>query len=469
MKRGVLLLFCSAFLLAAENEAPALDAGLVQRAVEALHRCTEYLVTRVSYRGGYVGSYLPDLSDQWGETHCKRWEHWIQPPGSPATGMALLDAWRATGDPIHLDAARKCADALVWGQLECGGWDYIVDLSPEGERRYFYRHNRNSPDPALKRGRNRGTFDDDTSQAATRFLMELDAVLQQKDAEIHEAVMAALDWVLKAQYPNGGFPQGYPLFPRGYHNFVTYNDNNMFYIQQVLETAWRQYGDPRYRQALLKLGDFFLASQMPEPQPVWCQQYDADLKPAWARRFEPPAVTACESIGVMRALIRMALFTEDPKYLKPIPPALAWYRRSRLPNGRWARFYELKTNRPLYFTSDHRTTYRLTYSDHDLPDHYSFNKCPYPSSVERQYNEIMKIGIPAWKAAHRPHSPAGEEARRRAESMESVVREVLQAQTPNGVWLDRVKGGMRLRMQTVQRNMRRLSEYVRLARAAAAQ
>ena len=54
-----------------------------------------------------------------------------------------------------------------------------------------------------------------------------------------------------------------------------------------------------------------------------------------------------------------------------MPPALAYLKKSLLPDGRLARFYELKTNKPLYFTK----TYELTYDDSDMPTHYSF-KCP---------------------------------------------------------------------------------------------
>ncbi len=444
-------------------EACALDRALVEGASESLRRCTTYLVTKVAYRGGYVGSYLPDLSDQWGETHCRRWQNWIQPPGSPSTGQAFLRAWRATGEPLYLDAARKCAEALVWGQLECGGWTYVVDFSNRGERTHYYRHNRDSTDPAVKKGRNHGTFDDNTSQAAIRLLMAVDAALKQQDAAIHEAVKAGLDWVLMAQYDHGGFPQWYPLFPRGYHNFSTYNDGNMYHIQALLEAAWKQYGDRRCRDALFKLGRFFLDSQMSEPQPVWCQQYDRDLKPAWARRFEPPAVTAGESAGVMQALIRMALFTGDPKYLSPIPPALAWYRRSRLPNGRWARFYELKTNRPLYFTSNNRTTYWLTYADNDLPDHYAFNQSAYPTRVERQYKRIAAQGIQAYRAGLEAKPVTPVQARAKAERMEPSIRRVLESQTSEGVWLTKSRGRTLIDMRTVQRQMNRLSDYLRLA------
>jgi hypothetical protein len=62
------------------------------------------------------------------------------------------------------------------------------------------------------------------------------------------------------------------------------------------------------------------------------------------------------------------LFTGNKKYLEPIPKATAYLERSRRSDGKLARFYELRTNKPLYFTKD----YELTYSDADMPTHYAF-------------------------------------------------------------------------------------------------
>ena len=55
-------------------------------------------------------------------------------------------------------------------------------------------------------------------------------------------------------------------------------------IVTLLEAA-QHYGDSRYKAAAMKGGDFLLLAQMPEPQPAWAQQYNAQMQPAWARRF----------------------------------------------------------------------------------------------------------------------------------------------------------------------------------------
>jgi hypothetical protein len=97
------------------------------------------------------------------------------------------------------------------------------------------------------------------------------------------------------------------------------------------------------------------------------------MRPAWARKFEPPAISGGESQGVMQTLIELYRRTAGSRehvarFLDPIPPALSYFRRSSLDDGRLARFYEMETNRPLFFTKQ----YELTYSPDDLPTHYAF-------------------------------------------------------------------------------------------------
>jgi len=443
----------------------ALDEELVQQAEEALRQATVYLTENAAIHGGYAGSYLADLSDQWGEGHISSTMNWVQPPGSPSTGFAFLAAYEATGDELFLDAAKQVADALVWGQLACGGWTYNIDFSPAGEEKYFYRHNIGSDNPKLTSGYNVGTLDDNTTQHATRLLMAVDQALEQQDEAIHEAAMAALEFILEAQYDTGGWPQRYPLSGRHYGDFVTLNDNTLRDCCDVMMIAWRNYGDQRYFDAVVRCGEFLIKAQLPEPQGTWAQQYDADLKPGWARRFEPPAACGGESFGVMRLLIEIAVFTGQERFLAPLPAAIDWYERSQLPNGKWARFYELKTNRPLYFYAE---TYRLTYDSSNPPTHYAFEGSYYNPRFREDYQHIVDIGLQAYieeRASRTP--PTGEEAVRRAEEMEDTVREVLAERTENGVWLR--KGGyggrdvMHLDMRTVQRKMRVLSDYVRLA------
>ncbi|MGD8238208.1 MAG: pectate lyase [Armatimonadota bacterium] len=441
-----------------------LDQNLVAAAEAAMHKGTDYFRSEVAYGGGYLGTYLSDLSDQWGEGHASRTQNWIQPPGSPSVGFAFLRAWEATGDQFYLDGAREVADALVYGQLECGGWYYIVDHAPAGARRYYYLHNKGSDDESLTSGRNQATFDDNVTQHATRLLMAVDQALDEKDKPIHDAALYALDFMLEAQHESGGWSQRYPYSGRGYADFFTFNDNTIRDCTDVMMIAYRTYGDERYAEAVRKCGDFIVNAQLPEPQAVWAQQYDFDLKPAWARRFEPPGPCGGESSGVLSLLVEIALFTGDTKYVEPIPKALDWYKRSQLPNGRWARFYELKTNRPLFLTSDNRTTYWLTYDDGDLPDHYSFNRSGYPRSTEQAYNAIKQQGLDAYARSREPRPMTGAQKIARAEGMEDAVRQVVAELDEKGRWLTTSGGRELISTSVFQQKIGVLSRYVRLAR-----
>lgn len=437
---------------------PVAAQDLPQQASAAMEKAVHYLRSEVAVGGGYLGSYTVDLSDQWGEGHATRNQNWIQPPGCPSVGFAFLRAWEATGDQQYLQAAREVAGALIYGQLECGGWDYIVDHSPEGARAWYYRHNADGEDEALKKGRNRGTFDDNTTQHATRLLMAVDRALQMEDAEVHQAALAALEFHLEAQGDTGGWPQVYPLTGRGYSDFWTFNDNTIADCCDVMMIAHKTYGDERYKASVLRCGRFIIDAQLPEPQRAWAQQYDHDMKPAWARRFEPPAVTAGESGGVMRLLLAIALFTGDEQYLQPLPAALDWYRRSELQGedrGKWARFYELGTNRPLYMTAN---TYFLTYDGGNCPDHYSFKGAYFPAAVEQQYNAITQVGPAKYMAQTAPQPASTEDKLARARGMEERVRQLLEAQDERGRWIT----GDKIVMETFERNIQALADYLRL-------
>jgi len=382
------------------------DAALREQAATAMRRATEFFRTQVSTEGGYLWRYSEDLSLREGEGTATDTMIWVQPPGTPSVGMVYLTAYEATGDEYYLEAARDAAYALVSGQLRSGGWDYRIEFEPERRRRYSYRVD---PDPR-QNARNVSTMDDNNTQSATRLLMQVDRALDFKDEKIHEAARFALSAILKVQYPNGAWPQRfteapdpakfpvkkacYPeswswTFPeRDYKSFYTFNDGSIADTIDVMLEAFEIYGRAEYRTAAEKAGDFIILAQMPEPQPAWAQQYNADMQPAWARKFEPPAVTGGESQGVMRILLTLYRETGEKRYLEPLPRAIEYLRRSRLPDGRLARFYELKTNKPLYLT---RGDYKVTYSDADMPTHYSFKQSNGIEGIAREYERLLAM------------------------------------------------------------------------------
>jgi hypothetical protein len=195
--------------------------------------------------------------------------------------------------------------------------------------------------------------------------------------------------------------------------------------------AWEIYDDERYLAAAERGGDFFLLAQLPEPQPGWAQQYDKEMHPAWARKFEPPAVTGGESQGVMRTLMllyrRTASASKDAdRFLEPLPRAIGYYRRSLLADGQLARFYELKTNRPLFFTKQ----YELTYSSDDMPTHYAFIV---PSKLDQIEAELRELrGVPVdqlWK-------PRASRPAKRSKQLDARVAEIVGNLDSRGAWVE---------------------------------
>jgi PelA/Pel-15E family pectate lyase len=465
-----ILLRVVAFLVLPLGLLPALadDADVKRReqAVETIRLATEFYRTQVASHGGYVYHYSLDLRQRWGEGEASKDQIWVQPPGTPTVGLAYVAAYQATGDRYYLDAIEEVASALIYGQLKSGGWTNCIDFDPTGARVAQYRNGRGS-------GKNNSSLDDGQTQSAIRFLIQADAAFEFKNAGIHEATLLALDALLAAQFPSGGFPQvwsgpvskqpvvqaSYPEHDyrtegrvKNYWDMPTLNDNVCVHVAHALRDAYHVYQEERYLDAIKKLGDFLLLAQMPEPQPAWAQQYNYQMQPIWARRFEPPAIAGHESQSIVGLLIDIAEITKDSKYLKTLPAAIAYLRRSTLADGQIARYYELETNRPLYMHRD-GDKYSLTFDDGNLPAHYSWKT---KSQADRLQKQLDNFGKPAKPKKH----------------SDQAVDQIIQDLDDQGRWIttangDRLVGQARLEpgaqfisSAAFSENMTLLSEYL---------
>lgn len=450
---------------------------LTVRSLAAMKQATAYYHEKVAVQGGYVYEYSLDLKLRQGEGKATPTEIWVQPPGTPTVGMAYVAAFEATGDPQFLTAAVDAANALLYGQLESGGWTASIDFDANGPHADRYRNGK-----GRAKGRNYSTLDDDKSQAAICLLMQVDRALEFKNAEIHDATLLALNSLLAAQFANGGFPQGWkesvsvqPVKPasspdydwrtenriKEYWDYYTLNDGLAGTVARTLHQAHQTYGEAKYRDALLRLGDFLILAQMPEPQRAWAQQYNFDMQPMWARKFEPPAISGRESEDAMETLLFLYEQTGDKKHLAPIEPAIAWMKRSLLADGQIARFYELQTNRPLYFVRD---SYELTYDDSNLPTHYGFKAKPRVGKIEKRYQELKQTG----------------KFKKSVSNLKTLTRDaerIVSELDDEGRWLSDDKGkpataATHLQGQTsvisselFSRNLERLSEYMSAVQA----
>ncbi|QDT02229.1 Pectic acid lyase [Rubripirellula lacrimiformis] len=457
---------------ATPGRAGAVDRDSVQpegasRAIDAMRKAAGYYHGTVQSHGGYVYHYALDLQKRWGEGEASKDQIWVQPPGTPTVGMAYLDAWSATGDAFYRQAALDAGHAIVYGQLKSGGWTNAIDFDPSGGRVAAYRNGRG-------RGRDHSTLDDGISQSAMLFLIRLDEAVDRSDTSVHGAVQIALKSLVAAQLPNGGFPQvwtsdpplrdqqaaagvsaSYPKYDwrtenhvKEYWNHATLNDNVCGYVAQVLIEAHRVYGDQRYLASLKRLGDFMLLAQMPLPQPGFAQQYSKEMHPAWARKFEPPAMASDETQEAIATLILIAETTGQPKYLQGIPAALQWLGKSRLPDGSLARYYELQTNRPLYMNRNGKR-YFLTYDDSDLPRHYGWKIDWKVDALTKSYRRAVQgMASPVDQGRVDQGSTDQGSAEQGTRPLDSVSRSGLQKQAAEVIdamdsshrWVDRFDG-----------------------------
>lgn len=478
---------------ATDDDQPAVEVS-EESAKAALRRAAEFFRNEVSTEGAYHFVYSEDLSYGRSESARGHTQASVQRAGTPVVGMAYLEAYGATQDQLFLNAAADAARALAQGQLCSGGWDYILEFDPEKRKAFPYRAEGNCDGfkvkPGVEGGRPSTTLDDNVSQAALRLLIRVDRELDFKDEQIHRAALHALESLLRAQYPNGAWPQRYEEFPApgkhsvkkasypeswsrewpgpDYRHHYTFNDNSLSDVIDMMLEASRIYDEPKYQAAAERGGDFMLLAQMPDPQPGWAQQYDADMHPAWARIFEPPSVTGGESQGIMKTLLLLYSETGKKKYLEPLPRALDYYEKSVLPEVDspskyraracpagsicMARFYELKTNRPLYITKGTRVNvtgrssellggYEVSYSDESVITHYGVltrgNQLP---AIRAEYERIKDAdpatlrrpdrlsGLSPWSQG-RGNTPAAEEVRDRAAAALSSLSE-------RGAWVE---------------------------------
>ncbi len=376
-------------------------AGQRELVMATMKRAADYYHSKIAVRGGYVYHYTLDLKTRWGEGLASENQIWVQPPATPTVGIAFLRAYEATGDRQYLEAAKDAAEALVYGQLKSGGWRNHIDFSAKATDAGLYRNGK-------AKGSNSSSLDDGQTQSALRLLTLADKALGFQHAAIHESVHIGFDALLAAQYPNGGFPQvwtgpvpsqkaikaNYPDYDwrndgrvKNYWDMYTLNDNTTGYIAQALLDASRVYQEPRYIDALKRLGDFLILAQMPDPQPGWAQQYSYEMRPIWARKFEPPGVSGDETQEAIETLMLIFRETKDKKYLEPIPRAIDWLRKSVLPGNLLARYYELKTNRPLYMEREGEK-YSLTFDDSRLPSHYGWKTESRIETLEKNYRRL---------------------------------------------------------------------------------
>jgi PelA/Pel-15E family pectate lyase len=284
----------------------------------------------------------------------------------------------------------RIASNIASFQTPAGGWCKNTDFSREPRRPgEFYGASKGNPlaprdekastsDPGWAFA---GTFDNDSTTTELHFLAKVLSAQQSRDKTLEASFLKGIDYILSAQYPNGGWPQVFPL-QGGYHDAVTFNDGVMQHLVEFL----RQVSEGRMSFAFVpqdvreragaawKRGlDCILKCQVKAGgvPTVWCQQYDPlTLEPCPARNYEMPALCASESASLVIAL--MNLPEPDAATIRAVGDAARWFESSGIkgkefvpgPDGRvlrdctdtkpiWARFYSITSGKPVFGDRDH--------------------------------------------------------------------------------------------------------------------
>ena len=340
--------------------------------------------------GWLVGAHSSDAALRWGGHVLKQKAAWY---GSEET--------------------RPAADTVLRYQSEAGAWPKNTDLLVPPTDAIL---------ATIRQDGRADTIDNGATTLPIRFLARVASATDRED--YRAAVLRGVDYLLAAQYPNGGFPQFFPLRPKGYFSRITYNDGAMINALELLRDVAK--GRPpfvfvdaerrqRASEAVARGVDCILRTQIRQNGQLTalCAQHDEKtLEPAWARAYEPPSISGGESVGIVRFL--MSIEDPAPGVIAAIEGAVAWFRQvaitgqrlveiQRPDGGRerilvpdpdapllWARFYELKTDRPLYMDRDSKPNYDFMNVSQERRGGYSYLGTWPASLLERDH--------PSWRA-----------------------------------------------------------------------
>jgi PelA/Pel-15E family pectate lyase len=259
------------------------------------------------------------------------------------------------------EGKRAVSNVLSW-QAESGSWPKNQDNAKKSR--------------TGKKGET-GTFDNGSTTDELRFLARAFSVTG--DTAARDAFLLGFDHILTAQYPNGGWPQYFPL-SKQYHRHITFNDHTMVRLLEFLRetSSERRYefiGAKRLdgaKRAFDRGVSCILKCQYLRngKLTVWCAQHDEiTLRPAMARSYELESLSGSESAGIVRFL--MSLENPSPEVIRAVKAAVGWFEESKVEGIRvekingvrtvvedskssplWARFYDLETNKPFFCDRD---------------------------------------------------------------------------------------------------------------------
>lgn len=359
--------------------------------------------------------------------------------------------WRAVlnqpADWYASAEARAVADTVLLYQFPEGGWPKNRDMTlPPGQT--LPQDGKDHHDITAP------TIDNDATTMQLHLLARVQAL--QPDARFQAAIERGLDYLLAAQYENGGWPQFYPLIP-GYYTHITFNDDAMVNAMEVLRDVSRQRPpfvgiDSRRRTRAAKAVEKGIACilrcqiTVDGVKTAWCAQHDeTTFAPAPARKYEHASLSGLETVGILRFFMEEDV--PSPEVILAVHAAVAWLEKAKLTGVReerppnpdlpqkqdrvivadpaappiWARFYEIGTNRPIYGGRDGIIRYNLAEVEPERRGGYNWHTFAPQKLLAKEY--------PAW-AKKWPPPDAGVKEFSRESALQRVLEKYPQASLP---------------------------------------
>jgi PelA/Pel-15E family pectate lyase len=322
--------------------------------------------------------------------------------GNGLTGKANLavgtiawnDAQNKPADWYGSAEALRIAGNLLLYQRNSGGWPKNIDMAKPLDEKDL-------ADLARVAKETDSTIDNGATYTQLSFLARVYTAHPQ---ERHlESFLKGFDYLLKAQYANGGWPQFYPL-REGYYKHITFNDNAMINVMKLLRDVAE--AKPAYAfvdearraraaQAVEKGIECILKTQIVVDgrRTVWCAQHDEiTLAPVGARTFEVVSLSGGESVEIVRFL--MSIKDPSPAVVEAVESAVAWFEKSQVkdPGGKlvWARFYEIGTNRPIFAGRDGVVKYDISQIEQERRTGYAWYVDAPAKLLSKDYPEWRK-------------------------------------------------------------------------------
>lgn len=295
------------------------------------------------------------------------------------------------GQPSYAPAqVREIAANILLFQRDNGGWpkDYDMAAVLTDAQAAKVRETRSRADTS---------FDNGNLHSQVAYLARAFTMLGEPSWRA--ACERGFDFILAAQYPDGGWPQQFPK-AKDFHAHITFNDYVMIGCMHVLKDAAdgeRQFAwldgarREKARDAVRRGVECILKCQIRGDGKLtgWCQQHDEKThEPRPGRTFELASLCPQDTTEIVRLLMRFA--KPGAEIVQSVDAAVAWLKKAQLSGVRvdkvkaakeefqrhaadfdkvvvqdaaapplWARHYEIGTDRPVFAGRDAVKKYAL--------------------------------------------------------------------------------------------------------------